>query len=731
MPRTLSIAAALFAVCLAVPVSAQLVVKQGDEIRVNTPDIPAAYVNQWTKAQEDAYWQRAQVLLKPHVGKIRTDVTGEHEKWSIPQTLLAYLAGAGDEKALRALEQPGGDGDHGHTAGMDFYWSFTLKGQPRKYFFLKNELSKDYVSKFYEGAKLWSADDVKPNMELVLALDSPDADVRAHALKLLNEMRSRLTAENAAKATNDAAKAAILAYLESDLAKADFGDDKDKWSAFWQVFSDRGWMVFEEVERLLNPRPHPKYGIGTGPVGATWNPNVRGYWADARNTDNLRGMREVAAYLFAEETGNELTRKLYKEKIRRTAYGFMGVGMGEWDSEGYHGHSFAAYLNLYDFAKDPQVKGYAKAILDYLVACGGVKYFHGAWGGPVKRDYGNVKPFSTAAATFFPYFGQAPADKAHTDLEHAFVFTSSYRPPMAIVKMAEKEHKQPFEMLNTHPEYENWLPGKSEEPSFRETIYFGHTYQIGSLIDGSDGFDTNGFKMVMTNAQGTADYVLAGSGSGKVVRNNTVSTVRGDHFAQYRNLVLMLNDSKPEADFFVMFPKDAKVETQGEVTLIRGHETWIAVRPVNGSAFADKIKPAKADHLTALTTTGKGGPVAGYAMQVGDAQSYGSYEKFKAAVTGAKVQIDGSKVTYTDATGISVAMDVKAGGKLPKVWRNGKEHDWSRHMAVFQPADGGKAPLSLGWKQHTLHAEAGGYTFTGELKDDGTYVTTESGPGIE
>ncbi len=32
-------------------------------------------------------------------------------------------------------------------------------------------------------------------------------------------------------------------------------------------------------------------------------------WVDCRNTDNLKAMREVAVYLFAQETGNQQTRQ--------------------------------------------------------------------------------------------------------------------------------------------------------------------------------------------------------------------------------------------------------------------------------------------------------------------------------------------------------------------------------------------------------------------------------------
>ena len=175
-------------------------------------------------------------------------------------------------------------------------------------------------------------------------------------------------------------------------------------------------MIFEEYERRANPNPHPKFGVGTGPVGATWNPSVRGMRADARNTDNLRGMRESAIYLFAERSGNELIRKLYKDRLQRTAASFFGVGNGEWDSPTYHPHTVCAYLNLYAFAQDESVRKTAKAILDFTYAAGGLKYWRGAWCGPNKRDYGNYAPMQAAGGFFWLQFGDAaPAAGHHAD----------------------------------------------------------------------------------------------------------------------------------------------------------------------------------------------------------------------------------------------------------------------------------------------------------------------------
>ena len=43
-------------------------------------------------------------------------------------------------------------------------------------------------------------------------------------------------------------------------------------------------------------RPHPVYGLGDG-SGKDWDISRRGRWVDARNTDNLRAMRETSVNL--------------------------------------------------------------------------------------------------------------------------------------------------------------------------------------------------------------------------------------------------------------------------------------------------------------------------------------------------------------------------------------------------------------------------------------------------
>lgn len=346
----------------------------------------------WPAEMEKGFWERANHAMDAHTAPAKTATTGEHEKWNYPELMFNYLNslrnpekwGSLGEHAVRGLqvEDAQAGTDHKHTKGIDWYWCFTIKGQIRKYFYFGDLLDPSYRQRMYDSAKTWSADDPRPSMELILSMESKDPAVREHALKLMREMlvsREQLLqfADQDAKSQHQIQHvfAEHARRLAEDWPTAEqLGTDVDAWEAWWKTLSDAGWEVFEEYERLANPRPHPHYGVGTGPVGGAWDPKVRGMWADARNTDNLRAMRETTVYLMAEETGNEETRQKYKDDIRQHVAALYRIGMGEWDSENYLGHSITPVIGLYDFAEDPEVKMLAKAALDWMFASGAVKY---------------------------------------------------------------------------------------------------------------------------------------------------------------------------------------------------------------------------------------------------------------------------------------------------------------------------------------------------------------------
>ena len=167
-----------------------------------------------------------------------------------------------------------------------------------------------------------------------------------------------------------------------------------KYFHFGHLLSDDYRKRFEAASpsgpkpiRVVRRTPTIKYN----PKLQGWTPERFGNrQVDGRRTDNLYAMTTVTTYLFAEAAGNEEVRQVSWDRIREYGVTAFMNGIGEWDSENYISHTMSAYINLYDFAKDPQVKMHAKGILDWISLSMAVKYWRGGWAGAVKRDYGNI-----------------------------------------------------------------------------------------------------------------------------------------------------------------------------------------------------------------------------------------------------------------------------------------------------------------------------------------------------
>jgi hypothetical protein len=435
--------------------------------------------------------------------------------------------------------------------------------------------------------------------------------------------------------TPDAERA--LAFLQQPDPEATDTLEVDLYSSFVLKGQIRKYFAFgDELDPAYRDRMYAAMDVltRTDPL-AEQADTPRKFWensrddcttrVDCRNTDNLRAMRETAVYLMAEETGNEPTRLIYKAHLERYVTTLLDIGMGEWDSPIYHGHTTAAYLNLYDFAQDPEVKASAKTALDWLFRNAALKYWRGDWTGPSKRSGGDG-----AAAFFWLYFGEGAApDAVEKDWIHAL--TSDYRPPAAVVAMAQRQFPRPAELRRTHPHYENWLPGQYG-PAFWETLYFGHTFQLGTLAQGTAG-DWEGFNLTIAQGEGTVTVQVTASAPHAI--------------AQFRNLVIWQGQAAPT---LTVPAGSERVERQGVAFYAVGN-TWLAVHPLAN----------------------------GFVLEVGEPQSHGSFEAFQTAVLDrAQVTVAGGRVTYQGSQGEAIALQPQTNG-LPQVWRNGNRHDWNRH----------------------------------------------------
>ncbi|MDX1963420.1 MAG: hypothetical protein SFX18_09720 [Pirellulales bacterium] len=488
-------------------------------------------------------------------------------------------------------------------------------------------------------------------------------------------------------------------------------------------------------------RPHPAFK-GNGPG---WGPDARNSWVDIRNTENLFLMRVSAVYLMAEETGNAQTRDQYKKILLGYAHALYRVGMGEWDSENYHGHSLSPLLNLYDFAKDQEVRAAAKACLDYMCAIGAVKYYRGAFNGPGNRDYNHAQPFGGSAANMlWLYFGDTPLANTRFESDEVHALTSGYRPPAAVVHLARKNFPKPVEILASKPVYTaSTKPDLTSPPESFETHFFGRTYQFGSLVNGTSPGQTatNGWKILLADEKRGAlaiqgvpgpDPRFAGSARyerGKVAGENRC--------AQYRNVGLWL--AQPgDAPWVWLFPDSIQVEAQGGVTFLRGEQTWIALRPIHLSQpavdkkwtqqlLADEKEGASWAGHHIVAAKGQGGEYCGIAVEIGEAPDHADYAAFvRAVLATSRVDLSGladGVVEYTGSQGQTVKLAFDAVVQETGVWRNDQRHDWADHAKyVYQTVtekDNARdsAPLiEQEWLGGKLTIRAGGEIFVGEVK---------------
>jgi hypothetical protein len=512
--------------------------------------------------------------------------------------------------------------------------------------------------------------------------------------------------------------------------------------------------------------PHPHYQK-YDPKKQGWTPERFGNRSvDGRRTDNLYAMTTVTTYLFAEAAGNEEVRQLSWERIKDYGVTMYMNGIGEWDSENYLGHTMSAYLNLYDFAEDPKVRMHAKGMLDWISTAMAVKYWRGGWGGAIKRDYGNIMALEglalQAAHLYFDDLGL----KTDGDRDDVYHITSAYRPPMAVVQLARGEIDKPVELLISHPTYENWKKDSSgrsgrDYPNFHETFYFGHHYRFGSLPGGNGG-DISGFSMITENSQRGVDYFKIGHNMGKdrkkIAKGNTLTRSRfittdagKTNVAQYRNLALYVTD-KGDAPFYLLCAPGSIRKVHNGIQFLKHEKTWIALTAIGltwegrDAELSEGFSPA-GDMLTAR---GTGKEYAGFAMEIGEPETHGTFENFVRRVTTASILKQEAPDTwmYTGMNGSSVGLKhtgwipgpfqnkkdqpwvlerVRPAEEVyegyPTVWRNGTRHDWQEnHFAQYQnPVNPDEGPVYLGFKEGHLKVLSNDWEFEGIMEPDGSF----------
>lgn len=217
----------------------------------------------------------------------------------------------------------------------------------------------------------------------------------------------------------------------------------------------------------------------------------------SEGTENHIVMERSSGYIFAMHAADypdrfpDAKEKMTKMKewISIFSKRLYQYGTGEWNSSTYQAYHINAWLNLFDFARDQQVREMAKAVLDYYAAEMALHFSWGSYGGSQKRGKG-ANEINTSASNYLSWlwFGAhinneefLNAGKEYIQCMHAI--TSEYRPPSTLKQLAGKNIANAQFYKGNKPSY---LYG--EKNFVKQFFYTEKDYTLGSSVSPYGGW---------------------------------------------------------------------------------------------------------------------------------------------------------------------------------------------------------------------------------------------------
>ncbi|HMP91385.1 MAG TPA: hypothetical protein PKD90_00815 [Phnomibacter sp.] len=215
----------------------------------------------------------------------------------------------------------------------------------------------------------------------------------------------------------------------------------------------------------------------------------------AEGTENHISMSKTSAYLYAQLAWQyhrdafpdaEKKMRMMKDWILQWSKTIYYTGSGEFNSSIYQAYTIIGWLNLFDFAKDTEVKSAARAVLDYYATEMALHYVQGMSGGSDLRGQNCTRSFEGSYAYLaWLWFGDSPVTLTAETLDlgrntneaiqtvHAAL--SQYRPPLAAVALAFRKFGQPAWYTGSKPGYLLDRPGY-----IKQHLYVSNNYLLGT-----------------------------------------------------------------------------------------------------------------------------------------------------------------------------------------------------------------------------------------------------------
>jgi hypothetical protein len=510
-------------------------------------------------------------------------------------------------------------------------------------------------------------------------------------------------------------------------------------------------------------------------------------------TENHLMMSRLPAYVLCELAIDSFPgdfpnavpmRDSLKNYIMQTSKRMYSRGIGEFNSATYEGFSISGWLVVYDHAKDTEVKAAAKAALDYYALELALHHSQGIAAGGDMRGKGvttSLSIESSLAWVSWVWYGNTSRDpysvstnfNKPTFVQSYYAAASSYRPPLAAVKLAEKKLTIPATYYNSKGSY------LLDNPSYiKQTLYLDKSFALGATYfpyggwAGGDWQMVN-WKMISRVDSSTSKNIQMVSGQGMTYYFGGNYRTPFDQFAHHNNVMIQMTRVPSDAatikssiqtvfqqwandwddEFIQRFSTtDTKFSVNGGLTASSGRKTPVSFQNpavTSGDSYMDiiansgtlnvdnnttdkifyaeldktylAIRTIKNDNPSysagKLTDASAIGNMSGFIMEVRNKSDYASFTAFKTDVK-TNSTIDKSKVVsekriiYTSTLGDVINVQYQSSGTFTE-----PIYDWGfgpTSKLVLQKEPPFQQPY---WPSGEGHGKIASWTVNGSLVD--------------
>ena len=411
----------------------------------------------------------------------------------------------------------------------------------------------------------------------------------------------------------------------------------------------------------------------------------------AEGTENHINMSRTSGYLYAQEAikidFKTEEAKAHEAEMKAWILAWSKLiyqkGTGEWNSSIYGVYNLIGWLNLYDFADDPEVKNAAKAVCDYYASEMALYYSWGVLGGAEMRGSGvgyNLGN-STSFLTWYWFSELANPDfsRGKEFIQSIHAATSTYHPSEAMVQLARKKMEKPFHTFIQMPDYLLTKLGFCQNQ-----LYASNHFTLGSVASAYGGWSGStsqivSWKMVAKpQTDGEKPFQISGNGlfyentSGKMrdpftqiiqrenvliqlsllpknavaIENQINALIKGwslnwknDFVLRFpeegykKNVVRANKEKQRKSGSYLCIDKRARVTLEGGIMFLEMEGSYAAVRSISREyAIENKSNDNQNCDFQIVEDVSAKGNLSGFVFEMGDFGSHGSFEKFKAAM---------------------------------------------------------------------------------------------------